>query len=261
MGKFKDGDLRLGEEKCNNQGCLMKIAEYNKAIDIVVEFQDEHKARVHTNYNAFIKGMVENPYYTSVYGVGIRGNKYPTKINGSMTKEYSAWFQMIRRCFNKKEKEKHPTYQNVACCDEWLLFENFYEWLHGQENFNKWLNGDKWAIDKDILVKGNKTYSPETCCLVPQNVNVLFTKHDAARGDCPIGVIKHRDRYAARCMNPFIGKQITLGYRLTESSAFNVYKSYKENIIKQVARNEYLNGNITKACYEAMVNYEVEIDD
>ena len=157
MGSFKDKDLRLGEEKYSNQECLMKIVEYNKATDIVVEFQDGYKARVHTNYNAFKKGMVVNPYYTSVYGVGIRGNKYPTKINGDMTKEYETWFQMIRRCFNKRERE--PTYKNVNCCDEWLLYENFYEWLHNQENFDRWLNGEKWTIDKDILVKGNKIYS------------------------------------------------------------------------------------------------------
>ena len=43
--------------------------------------------------------------------------------------------------------------------------------------------------------------------------------------------------------------------------AFNAYKIYKENIIKQVAEIEYLNGNITKRCYDAMLSYEVEITD
>lgn len=237
----------------------MKIVEYNRATDIIVEFQDEHKAKVHTNYACFLKGAVRNPYHTLIYGVATKGDSLPTKINGEMVKEYKVWFQMIRRCFATRDCE--PTYENVTCCKEWLYYPNFYEWLHSQPNFDKWLNGDRWCLDKDILVKGNKIYSPETCCLVPQNVNALFTKHDVARGDCPVGVIKHRDRFAARCMNPFTRKQVTIGYRFTKLNAFNLYKTYKENIIKQVAQIEYDNGNITQKCYEAMMKYEVEIDD
>lgn len=52
---------RLYEEKYNNQGCLMKIIECNSGTNIIVEFQDEHKTRVHTNYNNFQKGIVKNP--------------------------------------------------------------------------------------------------------------------------------------------------------------------------------------------------------
>lgn len=52
---------RLGEERYNKNNCLMKIIEYNKTTDIVVEFQDEYKERVHTNYHHFVRGEVENP--------------------------------------------------------------------------------------------------------------------------------------------------------------------------------------------------------
>ena len=52
-----------------------------------------------------------------------------------------------------------------------------------------------------------------------------------------------------------------MGYYSTPEKAFEVYKAYKENIIKQVAEIEYKNGNITKDTYEAMMNYEVEITD
>ena len=43
----------LGNENYNNQGCLMKVAEYNSYNDIIIEFQDEHKHRVHTKYSCF----------------------------------------------------------------------------------------------------------------------------------------------------------------------------------------------------------------
>ena len=66
-----DTKEHLQEEKYNNQGCLMKIVEYNKLNDIVVEFQDEYKTRVQTIYANFKSGSIKNPYYPSVYGVGI----------------------------------------------------------------------------------------------------------------------------------------------------------------------------------------------
>ena len=254
---------RLGEEKLNKQGCLMKIVEYNSATDIVVEFQDNYKAKVHTQYSSFKRNKVKNPYYPTVYNVGITGNKYPTWDNDKHTKEYDAWQNMLARCFDGKIKEKYPTYQDAICCNEWLLYDSFYEWLHNQDNFNKWYDNEDWHLDKDILVKGNKIYSPETCLLVPYNVNKLFIKHDMCRGDLPIGITKDRKGYGyiARCMNPLTGERDYLGYRTSVKEAFQLYKLHKEKLIKQVAEVEYSKGNITENCYKAMMNYKVEITD
>ena len=59
-----------------------------------------------------------------------------------------------------------------------------------------------------------------------------------------------------------LDKAVEIGYYSTPEKAFYLgYKPYKENIIKQVAQIEYDNGNITEECYQAMMNYEVEIDD
>ena len=241
----------------------MRIIVYNNANDIVVEFQDCHMATVHTLYKNFKIGNVKNPYYASIYGVGMIGIKYPVKINGKHTKEYKAWQSMMSRCFDKKYKIKEPSYENVTCCDKWMYYENFYEWLHSQENFKKWLNNNEWAIDKDILIKGNKIYSPETCCLVPINVNSLFTNRVNHRGGLPIGVSinKNTGKYIAECSNQFINKKIYLGSYLSPEKAFQVYKQYKEKIIKQVAEEEYNKNNIIKQCYNAMMRYEVEITD
>lgn len=253
--------IRLGQEKYNNQEYLMKIVEYKDTRNIIVEFQDDYKAKVHTQYNNFLLGNVKNPYCPSVFNIGMIGVKYPISINGKHTKEYTTWKGILERSFNKKLKEKYLTYQNVICCDEWLLFENFYEWLHEQENFNKWYNNDNWHLDKDILIKRNKIYSPDTCCLVPYNVNKLFVKNNANRGNFPIGVYKHFNKYQSLCRNPFLNKVISLGLYNTSEEAFQVYKKYKEGIIKQVAKHEFDKGNITKSCYEAMMNYKVEITD
>lgn len=253
--------LRLGEERCNNQGCLMKIVEYIDANNMIVEFQDEYRARVHTSYKHFAKGNVRNPYNKSIFDIGIVGSKYKTKINNKHIKEYVAWCGMLERCFDSKYKESRPAYEQVTCCKEWLLYENFYEWLHSQENFNKWIDGDRWAVDKDILVKGNKIYYPDSCCLVPININSLFVKNDSLRNELPIGVRKTGNKFSAYCQNPFTGKREYIGIYYSQEQAFIAYKQYKEKLIKQIAELEYSQGNITKKCYDAMMNYEVEITD
>lgn len=261
MGRTPKIEQRLGKENNNYQGCLMKIVEYNDALNTIVEFQDEYKCKVHAQYRHFLSGQIKNPYYPSVYGVGIVGNKYINWVDRKPTKEYHTWYGIIQRCYDKKTKQRHPTYEYASCCDEWLLFENFYEWLHNQPNFDKWYNGDKWEIDKDILVKGNKVYSPDTCCLMPKYVNSLFTNRSRDRGELPIGVTKHGNSYRARCNNPFTNKSEILKNCKTPEQAFQIYKLYKENVIKQIASIEYNKGNITKACYDAMMKYEVEITD
>lgn len=252
---------RIGEENLNTQGCLMKIIEYNNSDDIIVEFQDEYKAKVRATYKWFLSGNIKNPYFPEVYGVGMIGNKYPSVINKKQLKEYRAWCSMLCRCFNEKVKNRHKTYKDVTCCEDWLLYENFYEWLHSQDNFEQWLNNNMWAIDKDILVKGNKLYSPETCCLVPQNVNKLFEKRSLARGNLPIGVRRNGNGFSAVCNNPLMCKNIYLGTYKTIEESFLIYKSYKENIIKQVAQKEFNKGNIIKECHDAMMSYKVEITD
>lgn len=173
---------------------------------------------------------------------------------------------MLQRCYDIKYQNRYPTYQDVTCCNEWLLFENFYEWLHSQENFDKWYNGKRWEVDKDILIKGNKLYSPNTCCLVSPKINCLFTKCNIVRGEYPIGVTydKKSMRYEARISisNNGNGKSRSQGEYPTPEDAFYLgYKPYKEKYIKQIAQEEYDKGNISTQCYKAMINYKVEITD
>ena len=54
---------RTGEVGVSNEGCIMKIVEYNNNYDVIIEFQDEHKYRVYTNYQAFKNGQCKNPLF------------------------------------------------------------------------------------------------------------------------------------------------------------------------------------------------------
>ena len=257
--KFHDD--RINNINYNSEGYQMKIIEYINTNNILVEFLDDYHAVVKATYSNFYNGKIKNPYVPNVCGVGRRGNKYQTYINGKQTKEYVAWHTMIDRCYGEKGKKARPTYKNVTCCDEWLLFENFYEWLHSQDNFDKWINGNRYALDKDILVKRNKIYSPETCCLVPDYINTLFIRKESCRGSLPIGVRLKESMYHATCHNPIDNKQQHIGIFRNKDDAFLAYKRYKESLIQQIAKEELGKGNITEECYNAMMNYKVEITD
>lgn len=95
-----------------------------------------------------------------VHGHGINNANYITnpKINGRtvVCPYYRKWSGILERCFSKAYKEKNETYKDVIICSEWLLFSNFKEWMKTQDWEGK-------EIDKDLLVSGNKTYSPELC--------------------------------------------------------------------------------------------------
>ena len=118
------------------------------------------------------------------------------------------------------------------------------------------------CLDKDILIKSNKIYSPEACCFIPEKINILFTKSNSMRGKYPIGVTYHnRDNVLeAWCCNKECKRQYLGRFPLNRPfQAFTTYKNFKENYIKQVA-DEY-KGLIPQKLYEAMYNYEVEIND
>ena len=253
---------RIGETNISNQGYEMKIVEYKNANDIIIEFQDEYKTETHTDYKSFKKGEVKNPYHKSVFGVGYIGiGKYKSKRNGKLTKEYKYWQKMLQRCYDPYYLDRHLTYRDCMVCEEWLNFQNFAKWY--ETNYYEILN-EKICLDKDILVKSNKIYSPETCIFVPNRINTLFIKSDAIRGEYPIGVSWHKknNKFIAQCQilnKENNKKRINLGYYDSIEKAFLVYKNFKEKYIKEVA--DKYKELIPQRLYEAMYKYEIEIND
>ena len=245
---------RIGEEKTNNFGSLMRIIKYRNNKDIDVFFPEYGWTKEHTSYNCFIKGNIKTPYECRTFGKGCLGNGIYSLLNNKEV--YKTWNGMLRRCYEPKYHVEKPTYKDCEVCDEWLNFQVFAKWYY--TNFYQ-IPGELMSLDKDILCKGNKIYSPDTCIFVPKKINSLFVKRDNDRGDFPIGVFfdKSTKKYRAQCnMNE---KRKSLGRYNTPEEAFEVYKQYKEQYIKEVAE-EYKNV-IPQKLYNAMINYEVEIDD
>ena len=243
---------RVGETVVSNDGSLFKIVEYKDWHNVVIESFDNGYYSYKTSYGNFKSGKVKTPNHKSVCGVGYNGvGEYSNKTHRNL---YMIWADMIRRCYDESFQNKNQSYKGCSVCDEWHNFQNFAKWY--EDNYYE-VDGETMHLDKDILFKGNKVYSPETCVLVPQSINVLFVKRDSARGGLPIGVSKNRNKYRAGInLN---GKSKHLGIFDCPTKAFICYKNFKENLIKDVA-NKYKD-IIPSNLYNSMIEYEVEITD
>ena len=258
MSKIKS---RVGEEGYNNFGSKMIIKEYREYKDIDVYFPEYSWTFKNATYQSFKKGTIKCPYEPRTYGVGYLGEgKYKTRENGKKTDEYIIWCGILRRCYDPKLHERESTYKNCTVEGYLLNFQHMGEWI--DKNYYE-IPGEQMCLDKDILCKGNKVYSRETCIFVPERINLLFTKCDNRRGDSPIGVTpRESGNYQVFC-NKGYGKNVCLGTYSTKEDAFNVYKEYKEKLIKEII--DSYEGKIPEPHYsrlrEAMYNYKVEITD
>ena len=223
---------RTSEETINNFGSKMVIKEYRSTRDVDVYFPKYNWVAKNTRYDNFKNGKIEGPDEPRYFGVGYLGEgKYTVSENGKLKKEFKIWYDMIKRCYDPKYQEEHSTYKGCKVEDYLLNFQHMAEWIN--ENYYE-VSGEKMCLDKDILYKGNKVYSRETCIFVPERINLLFVKSNKSRGDNPIGVDQlPSGNYRVRCSNGY-GKQIPLGTYSTEEEAFQIYKEHKEKVIKEV---------------------------
>lgn len=246
---------RKDERAYNKFGSLMIICEYRNKNDIDVYFPEYNWTYKNNRYINFSKGSIKCPYEPRVCGKGYIGEGiYKSRdINGKL-RVYEIWNHILQRCYDEEHRYNNKTYIDCYVCDEWLNYQNFAEWY---ENNYYEIIGEVMHIDKDILLKGNRVYSPETCIFVPQRINNLFTSNKTNRNNY-LGVYKcSNGLYKSSCNN--LQKQEHLGYFNTPEEAFMAYKTYKEQLIKQTA-DEYKD-YIPYKLYEALYNYEVDITD
>ena len=182
---------------------------------------------------------------------GIAINDYNGKIWDNNAKRmipsYIQWQSMLTRCYSESYHKKYPSYIGCYVCDDWLHFSKYKEWY------------DKhcvvgWNVDKDIIIKGNKLYSPQTCCFVPTEINSAFTNNRHNRGKNMIGVYEYTE---GRFVSTYHKKY--LGTSTNEKELFLKYKFHKEKELKELA--EKYKGLIDERVYNALINYDVEEGD
>lgn len=182
-----------------------------------------------------------------VCGVGVNDAKYPVvkeeqlgRRGGKRLRKvvwrcpfYQTWKCMLVRCYSKKEKERHPTYLDAACCKEWLLFSNFKLWMEQQD----W---EGRVLDKDILGGDCKLYSPTTCAFVTKSANGFVLDAGAKKDNRMLGVSwnAHAQAFKATCRNVFNKSQEYLGYFDTSEEAHEAWRKRKHELAQLVAELE-----------------------
>lgn len=164
-----------------------------------------------------------------IYGVGVNDADY--SVNPTVDDKrlicpfYRKWVNMLARCYSGRYQEKYPSYKGCSVDKEWHLFMIFKGWMEEQDWRDK-------HLDKDLLLPGNKVYSPTMCVFVSREVNNFTIDRENARGECLLGVYWNKDfeKYHAQCNNPFTKKGEHLGYFTTQEEGHLAWKQRKHEL-------------------------------
>lgn len=264
---FKE-EFTFGTQFKTNSSGVCTVIKYENSKNVYVMFEDG--TFVKASSSNIRAGSVKNPNKPNkpsiLFGVGINDfelvHRHPSseRVGGKTVsdKKFLMWQAMLARSFSNYAKRLRPTYEDVSCIESWKTYSNFYKDISNLHGFDKALE-EGWALDKDILIKGNKVYSPETCCFVPPEINGCFALRSLNRGDLPLGVSRNEYGlpYKARCR--YDGKRISIGNYKTPEEAFEAYKVVKKKEILRLA--EKWKGKIDGKVYEALIQWKIEITD
>lgn len=205
--------------KTNNYGHL-SVVEIRGYESVDVEFIDTG-FKTTTTVGNIQMGSVKDVLFKSIYGVGYFGvGVHKAKISGIKCKKYITWTSILQRCYSSKCQVRNPTYKVCSVSEDWHNYQNFAGWF--EENYV-----DGWEVDKDLLIIGNKVYSPDTCVFVPKRLNNFIVDFwNLSSNVLPAGVCKKGNKYGARCSDGK-GGRIFLGVFKTEMEAHIAWRNFK----------------------------------
>ena len=94
------------------------------------------------------------------------------------------------------------------------------------------------ALDKDIIIPGNKRYSPESCAFVGSKLNSILNDHRSTRGKLPQGVgwLTGNKNFIAKVNHN--GSRVFIGMFDTKEEASAAYIKAKVKIILDSASEQ-----------------------
>lgn len=206
----------------------------------------------HVTPNRHLQGGVEcrkckkDSMKELIYGHGIN-DLYQISKKGVHDQAYKIWLRILERCFSEKYHKKKKTYSECTLHSDWLLYSNFKRWFEDPVNGYK----EGYHIDKDVLLKGNKMYGPDTCCFLPNEINVLFQEYNISR-EYPRGVSVHKNCITVRISR--YGKTKEFGGFKSIEEASEFYKKLKRDYIVEIANKYWDKDLITEKVYWAIIN-------
>lgn len=154
----------------------------------------------------------------------------------NITRAGILWMTLENKCLeNGLVQKKNPTYE--GCLNLFGDFNSFAEWCNQQEAYMNKEAKRFWSLDKDILYIGNKEYSQEKCCFVPNFINCLFSNHNIPNSDNMQGVYFRPkfNKFVSQCQNE-MGKREHLGHFETEIKAHKAWQLRKSEVLVNQAK-------------------------
>ena len=210
----------------------MIIMKYKNHKDLEVFFPEYNYFTNNRTYNEFKLGTIKCPYEPRLFNIGYTGEGEYLSTNKNPI--YIKWYNMLTRCYDSSHKN-YSQYKDCEVCEEWHNFQSFAQWY---ENNYYEIPNEKMELDKDILIKGNKIYSPETCNFVPHTINILFTNRKEKRGEFPIGIVDCSSTNKTKPYKVCIskrGKKINLGYSASQIKAMFSASAVNETEIFKIS--------------------------
>lgn len=170
-----------------------------------------------------------------LFGIGINDAPYitnpRTKGVRSVCPYYTVWRDMLRRAYDLKFHKINPAYCDVTVCREWHYFVEFRKWMEKHNWKGK-------TLDKDIIIPGNKIYSPDACCFVEKKINCLMSAGYSGDRKFPTGVYPNKGFRGFYAVCGYHGKQKYLGYFYDVDEASVAYRKFKAAYIIEMADNQ-----------------------
>lgn len=260
MTKYK---LKVGDVIQSNSSCTYTITALLPTGKVSIKFNDEFGYEVTSDRSSIIHGNIKNPYQPKLFGKGYFGvGRFKSK-NGSYnkgfpnTEEYQAWINMLSRCYDPNYIQRNTgnkVYEGTTVCNEWLNFQAYAEWFTSNIAKIRALEPNlRLAVDKDIL-SSSKVYSPETCAIVPMEVNsVLIGCMHILNGSRNKSMINNKDGTYSLLLS---SKGCTIAYHSSLSSVEEANKIYIAHKLKQMKDlAEKYKHILEERVYIRMLNY------
>lgn len=240
----------VGQVRNTNEGGNFTVIEFHSATNVIIRHNDEHGHVAKVSSCQVRNGNIRNPFYPTLYGVAYMGvGKHKARIKGKIVKHYSIWTSAVCRCYCPVRLEKTPSYSGCTLSKEFLCYQNFAEWYTSHESY-----GLGYDLDKDLLVKGNKVYSAETCTMLPKELNLAIKDKFSKNSDLPTGVLINKiGGYTAGLKRGLKGYHLGTFNTVEEASA--AYVVAKEAYVKDVALE--WKDKIEPRAFEALMNWTV----
>lgn len=209
----KTKDIVVGDIFDTNEGGSVTVIKLLKGGKALIKHNDEFGYEVEVEKRRLLIGTIKNPYHRSVQGVGYHGvGKYKTQVNKVLDLAYKKWRGMMTRNYYCDYENRFSSYKDCYVADEWHNLQTFSAWYYEQVGWDK-----GFEIDKDLLSEDGKVYSPETCCLMPREINtaiVSLTNSDSIMGyhERREGVFEVRLRAVAGSCRSFTDKDEAVKY-------------------------------------------------